>query len=848
MRPARPLLLLAPLLAVALGLAGCDRWGHQPGPGGPPLPWFGFASPAPGLLSLAADGNPLAVEIALPPLGRIESLEVLVDGEPVLDLAGGGLELEGGRRARGDLGPLAEGRHRIEARAVLRILRWLRFPLYAASWVERVALDRPEQCEILNDVECLLPFPSARYLVPADTRTGVRVQYPAGALPGLPLPLDPVPFGGQDGFSPGVQVLMHFPGGVDPALSGASRLLPETRTHDTTSLSRHSPTLLLDASAGMKPVLHWIERDSRAAAGATPEREVLFLRPAETLKAGHRYVVAMRGLVHSDGTPVEAEPAFAALRDRRPSDIPALEARRAGSEELFRLLARRGVRRSELVLAFDFVVQSDEDLTGALLAMRDQAFDWLAAQDDDTFTVFPLAAPGTPDDVSIERDCSAPGERTWRQLRGRFQVPLFLSSDPLLQSLLGGRLVDADGDGRPEPQGVMEAPFAITLPCAVLDPATPPLRPILTGHGLFGNGRSVVDAPQGFGALELANGGPDFLRIAGATDWLGLSSNDFSASDPIVSFIVQAVLFRPNDFGTLPDRLRQGMTNALVLARMMKEGRFNADPAFRTPDGRGVFAEPAEELDYFGISLGGIMGTLFAATSPDVRNVALDVPAANFSVLIQRSTAIGLIDFALAFLNPDPMIQALFFGLAQELWDSAEPVGYLRRITRDPLPGSGAPKDLLYTVAEFDGVVANPASEIAIRSLGLPNLYDARADAGSSVDDLPGIPDVPGPLSRDARHFVGATIWADAGMYGDGSDPALLAFVPPLENRSVPSSCDPHGRTLSIPAVVRQITTWLDEGVIDHFCDGRCDALASDGGYAPFEIPNGATAPCDPSP
>ncbi|HEY8430078.1 MAG TPA: hypothetical protein VIL20_16965 [Sandaracinaceae bacterium] len=835
MRP-RHLLALPLLLPLLLTTAGCDL----------PLPTrlfgFTFESPAHGLLSLAGDA-PIAVRLPLPPFGRIESLEVRVNGAPALDLAGGGLAIEG-RSAVGTLPGLPEGRHELEAAMVLRVAAF-RLVLAVRSSVERIALDRPDRCEILNDVECLLPFPSSRYLVPASTATGVRVAYPEGVLPGLPAPLDSAAFGGQDGFSPGVQVLMHFPGGVDPERSGASRLLPDTRTHDETSLRPDSPTLLLDATEGMTPVLHWIERDVRAAAGPNPDRELLFLRPAETLKGGHRYVVAMRNLVHPDGTPVEAEPVFAALRDGRPSDIPAVEQRRPAMEALFAELEAAGVPREDLVLAFDFVVQSDEDLTRAMLSMRDQAFAWLAEQSEPTFTVFPLAPPGTTGDVSIEHDCSAPGARTWRQIRGRFQVPLFLSSDPILQATALGRLVDTDGDGRPEPQGVMEAPFVITIPCAALEPETPPLRPILTGHGLFGNGGTVVNVPQNFGATELAYGGPDFLRIAGATDWLGLSSHDFSASNPVNSFIAN-MLFNANQFGALPDRLRQGMTNALVLARMMREGRFNAHPAFQTPDGRGVFAEPADTLDYFGISLGGIMGTFFAALSPDVGNVALDVPAANFSILLQRSTAISLIDFALGLLNPDPMSQALFFQLGLELWDSAEPVGYLRHVTRDPLPGSGAPKALLYTVAEFDGVVSNEASEIAIRTLGLPNLVDTQSDEGSSVAGRPGIPDVAPPLDPGAPDFIGGSVWYDAGMYGDLSDPALAAFAPPLANRSVQSRCDPHGRTLAIPAEVRQITTFLDDGGIHNFCDGLCDGRATGGGFEPFELPNGAAEPCSP--
>lgn len=836
-RPVRPgrraALVLLPLLLLG---SACEPGARFLG--------FGFAEPVRGVLSVGDGSSPFRVELDLPEFGTVQELELRLNGTRVLRSSDGGLVLHP-FTAEGSL-DLPPGRHQFEARALVDVLGVFQLKLSAWTWVDRIELDRPDVCEFLNDVECVLPYPSSRFLEPAATATGVRVSFPPGALPGLPLPLDSARWSGQDGFSPGTQVLMHFPGGVDPVLSDAPRLRPDTRTLDERSLQPDSPTLLLDATEGYTPVLHWIERDARAPTSPMPEREVLFLRPAATLKGGHRYVVAMRNLVHPDGTPVEAEPVFAAIRDGRPTDHPAVEARRAELDALLDELDGRGVERSELVLAFDFVVQSDEELTRAMLAMRDRAFEWLAEQEEPTFTVFPFVPPGSDSgDVSVERDCDVPGTRIWREVRGRFQVPLFLSSDPLANPVAGGKLVDEDGDGRPEQQGILEAPYAITIPCAARD-AEEPLRAILTGHGLFGNGRSVVNVPNTFGAAEIANGGDDFLRISGATDWLGLSSHDFSAGNPINSFIAQSVLLQPDEFQNLPDRLRQGMTNALVLARMMREGRFNAHPAFQDDEGRGVFAEPADSIDYFGISLGGIMGTFFSALSPDVEGISLDVPAANFSILVQRSTAIALIDFALNLLNPDRMVQAIFFSLAEEQWDSAEPVGYLRHVTRDPLPGSGEPKDLLYTVAEHDGVVSNIASEVAIRSLGLPNLHDTQTDEGSSVSGLVDIPDVPGPLAPGDPDFVGATIWSDAGMYGDLSDPELAAFAPPLDNGSVASSCDPHGRTLQTPAVVRQITTWLDERVIDHFCDGECDALATGGGFYPFEIPGGAAEPCDP--
>ena len=801
-----------------------------------------FLEPKPGLLTGAS--GPSAVALRLPPIGELVELEVAVDGAPSLGLAD--FTVEDGV-ARGELAGLGEGRFALSARAVFDMAGML-VTLESENWFERRGLDRPDDCELLNGADCLLPFPSSRYLTPAATPTGFEVAYPEGVLPILSgASLQSAPFGGQDGFSPAAQVLMHFPGGVDPVLSGASHLRADTRTFDDTSVQPDSPTLLIDVDSGMVPVPHFIEMDGRALAAGQPDRAVLFLRPAEGLRPGHRYLVAMRGLKNLAGEDIAAEPVFAALRDGRPSDIAGVEARREHTDWVLRKLEKIGVVRSELVLAFDFVVQSDEGLTREMLAMRDHAYAWLAAETDPTFSVHPFAGPGDDPagDFSIQNDCSVPGTRHWRQLRGQFASPLFLDSDPLLDPVTGGRLVDADGDGLPEAQGLMNANFSINLPCEVLTAGEEKIAPIQHGPGLFGNARQAVGLAGALGNVQNDYGLPDFIRIAGATDWLGLSSFDLDFSNLFQpSFILQGVLFDANNFGALPDRLRQGMTNALVLGRMMKEGRFNAHPAFQTPDGEGVFPTGTKSVDYFGVSLGGVMGTQLAALSPDLGRVGADVPGSNFSIMIQRSAAIGLISIALGLLNPDPMAQALFFGLAEELWDSGEPAGYLRHVTEDPLPGSGKAKDMLMTVARFDGIVPNVATDIMARTLGLPNLHDAAEPSGSAISGRLGIPDVPGPLSADAGKFKGAAVWHDLGMY-DLENPDDLPFVPPLSNQDATSGCDPHGRSFRTGAAASQITTWFETGEIVDTCDGLCDGNATAGGFAPFELFEG-TEPCDP--
>ncbi|MBP1686399.1 MAG: hypothetical protein H6Q33_2542 [Deltaproteobacteria bacterium] len=751
--------------------------------------------PANQQLSLAGS---IAVAIQLPAGGNANSLSLTLDGKPVtvaLTVANG--------QAQGTLPGLAPGLHTLQASFDAGAQQ-------ATASFETVALTNPDQCEVLNSAECLLPYPSSRFLVPADTATGWRISFPAAGMPVQgDKPLPPEPYSVLDGFSPTVQILMHFPGGVDPTKSNAPRLLPDTRTYDARSLDTDSPTVLLDAYTNTR-VLHFVEPDAQAE--GHPDRQTLFLRPARSLTPGHRYIVAVRHLVHPDGTAVTAEPVFAALRDQRPTDIPAILSRRTHFEDIFSRLTAAGVARQDLVLAFDFVVQSNRSLTAQMLSMRDQGFLWLdarAAAATKTFAVTNVT----------ENDCTTPGVRTWRVVDGTYQVPLFLTADPVEQPAAAGFL-NVDADGMPVQSGVTNPPFTIAIPCTVLEADTPK-RPVLIGHGLFGTGREMIATLLS----QAATAGFDL--ILGATDWRGLSDPDLSQPDFVNSFLAHVVL-NLQDFAALADRMRQGQVNNLVLAHMMKSGAFNIDPAFQTPAGTGVFAGPHEAEFYFGASLGGIMGMMFAALSPDVANANIDVPGMNFSLLLQRSTEFSQIEGILILTGlADPMQRALTYGILHELWVRGESAGYATHVTSNPLPGTN-PKNILMTMAWLDPQVSNVATEIAARTLGLPNLI------GSLRTGLVDIPDKPGPLAS-------ALVIYDTGSF-NLANPAHAKFIPPLANLAPQTSCcDPHPVRGFIPASVEQLQTFLQPGgQIMNFCDGMCDA------GQPSEIPYGNSTPCDP--
>jgi hypothetical protein len=278
----------------------------------------------------------------------------------------------------------------------------------------------------------------------------------------------------------------------------------------------------------------------------------------------------------------------------------------------------------------------------------------------------------------------------------------------------------------------------------------------------------------------------------------------------------------------LPDRLRQGQLNTLVLARMMKSAAFNLDPAFRTASGVGAFAGPQAEEFYFGASLGGIMGLMFTALSPDVVNANVDVPAINFSLLLQRSTNFSEFETILALTGlADPMQRALAYGIIHELWVRGEPAGYATHVTSHPLPGTNS-KNILMTMAWLDPQVSNVGTEIAARTLGLSNLV------GSLRTNLVGIPDEQGPLSS-------ALVIYDTGSF-NLNNLAHAAFIPPLANLApTPNCCDPHPIRGYIPASLDQLQAFLRPGgTIANFCNGLCDA------GQPNEIPFGNAKPCDP--
>ena len=757
-------------------------------------PALSIMQPSKGMLVLAGT---VAAVIDLPAGTDPGSFAAQLDGVDVTDR----LTMSGGA-AMGELTGVGAGPHTLMASADLDGM-----PLADAVHFEAAALNNPDECEILNQAHCLLPYPSSRFLTSSlgGGPNHLGLQLPASGMPiQNGMPLDPTPYAALDGFGPAGPILMHFPGGVDLAASNAARLTPPIGTFNGRSLDPDSPTVILDADTGER-ILHFAELDARAA--DMPERQLLLLQPGKSLLPGHRYIVAVRHLVHPDGSPVMPETAFAALRDRRTTNIAAINNRKIGFDDIFARLDAAGIAHDDLILAFDFVVQSDASMTRDMLSMRDQAFAWLDAQQTAGEQLFTVTS-------SQELDCSAPNALFGREVRGSFKVPLFLTSDPILAPTVPA-LLSRDSDGLPAPNGITNPPFTFAIPCAALQAGGGPLPSVLLGHGAGDTGQANIEG------LIAAAGAPFFRfppLVTGGTDWPGVTAVDELTYIPTI----YADLNLEPSFA---DRVRQGMVNTLILTRLVHRATFNADPAFRAPTGAAVLAAGTETF-FAGRSYGGALAGMFGALSPDVERVFAEIPG-TITLFADRSSEYP--GSASVVNIGDPVEMALAGRLLNDLLAPGDVSGYATHITADPLPETNT-KNVLVEMSLGDQEVSTLSVEWLARTMGIPSLV------GSVLHDLPQIPDQRGPLASALMVF-------DIGVFNP-DDPAQAPFLPPLENLPPAqcSLCDPHGiPPIFVPDGADLLDGFLTPGgVIANHCNGLCD------GAEPAERAYGSATRCDP--
>lgn len=617
-------------------------------------------------------------------------------------------------------------------------------------------------CDPLDPSLCALPFPSSHFLVEdTTTPTGFRVQFGAEALPMNRdgVRMTPDSWNRKDGFSINSRLVTHVPG-LDPANLISHVDLDGYAATDAT-------TVIIDTVTGQR-VPHWAELDMTAPdPTATDDQRVLILHPAVPYEFGRRYVVGLRNLRKGDGSPVAVSPAFAALRDGAESGIPDVAVRRDHFDtNIFPALENQGFARGELVLAWDFVTASRQGTLGDVEHVRDLALDSVTA-----------AGPAYQLTKVEDRDCSVEGEHIARHIEGTFTAPFYTTEN------LPGTFLARGEDGLPLAMGDKQVQFIVRVPCSVAHGAdgtgavAESAAILQYGHGLLGdhyevNGGYLADLADRYGWVLFASA------------WTGFKSAD-------VLSITLMIALDPGKFGFVGEGSQQGMAEFALGLRMMMGGL--AEDEALTFDGQQVI-DP-ERRFYYGNSQGAIMGTAYMGLSTDLQRGVLGVGGGPYSLLLSRSSDFD--DFFRVFKEKydDHRDIALFiFGLSQQVWDPVEPGGWMWDINRD----TDNPKDLLLQVAIGDNQVTTLGAQ-----------YQARAYGAKSV--APAVRPIWGVEEQEAP-FTGSAIveWE----YLDGP-------TEPVENLP-PQQPDTHEKPRRERAAQDQMRDFLEEGVVNQYCDGPC--------------------------
>src|SRR4051794_30726000 len=622
----------------------------------------------------------------------------------------------------------------------------------------------PQACDPITPAQCMLPYPNDWFTKPdPSSATGRRLDL---NLLGMPRniegkPIQPGPWNRSDGFSAGAPILTVVPG-----MTKNTDLAPSTLPSVTDMSANDDPdagVVVIDTTTGTRwPV--WAELDQYTQEdGVAPARKVqqdLMIHPAVNFADGHRYIVALRHLRTDTGTIAQPAAAFKAYRD---GHAAAGDPRTAHMENIFAALGRAGVSRSNLYLAWDFTTASTANVTGRLLAIRNNAFAQLGETNSSDLAAGRVVGSAPKFKVKTVTDyTTAQDSKVARQITGTFTVPCYIAptcSTPVKCGKTdvvndcptpGEFLLGRDPDAVPHQVAgqTYQANFICNVGRSAYE-AHQKLRPVTYGHGLFGSAEEGSSGPQ-----KSMNG--RFGMLYCATDWFGMATADVS----------NAVLALQDlsHFPYLTDRLQQGELNFLYLARLLIHARgFSSNPAFQWAGGESFIDRTTAYYD--GNSQGGIFGGTVCAVSIDVRRCSLGVPGMTYSVLLPRSSdyvapeslaakdprnfdptdPTSFVGYSNIFdLNyPDQQQRMLILDLIQQLWDRSDPSGYASHMTGG-LPATPS-HHVLLQVAYGDHQVANIQAETEARTIGAAGVTPALVPQryGPYKDPFWRIPSVP---------------------------------------------------------------------------------------------------------
>lgn len=343
-----------------------------------------------------------------------------------------------------------------------------------------------------------------------------------------------------------------------------------------------------------------------------------------------------------------------------------------------------------------------------------------------------------------------------------FEVPLFLASDQ------PGAQLQRGTDGTVQMNGTAFATGIILNPHSTIDADSK--GTIQFGHGFFGN---VDEARTGFAA---SFGNDNQFHVA-ATPWWGFSNDDLGS-------VITSIATNPSQVFNITDRALQAYINQLIFSKVLKD------------IGSG------EPLHFYGASLGHILGTGAVAINPEFERVAFTVGGGSFAFIMSRSTAFAPLMALIA-----PKLKAIgddqkFFALSSLQLERVDPMTWAGEMLETTIQETTIQRQVLAHAGIGDPLVPTLSFMMWLRAAGVPV-------ADSSAYLLPTNDTVALPANGSA---------AVVFDFNTGENP-----LPGHESRVINSSNTVHGEPRASAVGQLQVAKFLNEGIIENFCDGVCD-------------------------
>jgi len=448
-------------------------------------------------------------------------------------------------------------------------------------------------------------------------------------------------------------------------------------------LGPHEPTQVIPPGADAPVLVIDIDAESPERGQAMPAVAVVLPpdiyvpdhllavapRPGFVLAPRRSYaVVATTALRDAQGRPTEPAEPFRVLRA---GGVPSGAMGQAAAElyaPLWPALEMAGVAPSAVVTATVFTTSdAPRELSELSDAVREE------------FSV-------DIDDLALDPDDGAEHER-FCELLGQMSFPRFQQGTP---SYPTEGLFELDADGLPIEQARDSAPVVITLPKQPMPPGGYPL--VMYFHGSGGLSSQVVDR----GRVTVPGGQP----TKGEGPAHVLAAHGFAAvgsAHPVnperVPGAGEIEYLKFDNLAAFRDTFRQGVIEQRLLLDALLELEIEPElldgcdgPSL--PGGAAAYRFASQPVLAMGQSMGGMYTNIIGAVEPRIEAVVPTGAGGFWSYFILETSLVGgkelvpiLIDSApeLSFMHP-------VMHLMQTAWEPAEPMVYMPRLGRRPLP------------------------------------------------------------------------------------------------------------------------------------------------------------------